>query len=48
LHDGVVAELTTVTPTGARPVFNESLTEMTRRVERGRARLGADQAPTGA
>ncbi len=48
LSDGVISDFITVTPTGSRPVFKESLNEMTRRLERGRARIGVNQASTGA
>lgn len=42
-RDGVIASLMGTTPSGTTPVLPDSLTEMTRRVERGRARLRSDE-----
>jgi hypothetical protein len=47
-RDGVTASLVGTTWPLPKPVLADSLVEMTRRVERGRARLRSDQVGTGA
>jgi phage FluMu protein Com len=46
-RDGVTASLVGTTVARPQPVLADSLTEMTRRVERGRARLRHDGVGTG-
>ena len=46
IRDGVTSDFTTTTLNNSTPVVIDSLSEMTRRLERGRARIGATHRHT--
>ena len=46
IRDGVTSDFIQVTARSATPMVTEPLAEMTRRLERGRARIGVSSTPT--